>query len=107
VLQGPPGKTKSTRQLQVSSGLMFDALTRHDAEHVLLQQARSFVMEQQLGLSQLRDFLHKLDQQRFLCVDTARFSVFAFPLWAERLRESLSNELASDRIARMVERLNA
>lgn len=36
-----PGKTpRSMRQLQASSGLLFDVLTRHDPEHLLLHQAQ-------------------------------------------------------------------
>jgi ATP-dependent Lhr-like helicase len=37
---GTPGKRKSSKQLQASSGLMFDVLERHDAENMLLLQSR-------------------------------------------------------------------
>ncbi len=107
LLQAPPGKVKSTRQLQASAGLLFNALTQHDAGHILLEQTHRDVLEVQLGARQLQIALDQIAGQTLRIIDSKRLSPMAFPLWAERLRESMSNETASERIARMAEVLEA
>jgi len=107
LLQAPPGKLKSTRQLQASAGLLFNALTQHDPGHILLEQTHIDVLESQLGMRQLQVALHEIAGQKLRINLRERLSPMAFPLWAERLRESLSNETASERIARMAEVLEA
>ena len=103
LLQAPPGKTKSNRQLQASAGLLFNALSQHDPGHILLEQTHIEVLERQLGMRQLQIALRQITGQELRIFDCERLSPMAFPLWAERLRESLSNETASERIARMAE----
>jgi len=48
VFQGYPGQGKSTRQVQASSGLIFDTLQRYDPDHELVDQAHREVLESQL-----------------------------------------------------------
>jgi len=45
VFQGYPGSGKSTRQIQASSGLIFDVLKNHDADNLLLEQANREVLQ--------------------------------------------------------------
>ncbi|PWF55655.1 ligase-associated DNA damage response DEXH box helicase [Massilia glaciei] len=105
VFQGFPGQPKSTRQLQASSGLFFEVFRQHDADNLLLGQARREVLEQELEIGRLRDTLVALQGRQRAFYVTARATPFAFPLMIERLREKLSTEKLSDRVARMVREL--
>ena len=105
IFQGYPGKGKSARQLQASSGLMFDTLQRYDPSHRLLDQAAREVLESTLEVSRIEQTLQTLSQARIMIQTPVRFTPLAFPLWAERQRNRLSTERWSDRVAAMVARL--
>jgi len=105
VQQGYPGKRKATRQLQASSSLIFDVLSEHDPENRLLDQARREVLESQLELRRIQQALTRAAGQQIVVAETDRFSPLAFPLWADRLRASLSTEDWQARVARMLDRL--
>ena len=105
VQQGYPGKRKATRQLQASSSLIFDVLSEHDPANRLLDQARREVLEAQLELRRIEQALTRAAGQRIVVAETERFSPLAFPLWADRLRASLSTEDWQARVTRMLERL--
>src|SRR6202000_1070688 len=51
VFQGFPGRGKTTRQIQASSGLIFDVLTQYDPDNLLLDQSRLEVLEAQLEIT--------------------------------------------------------
>jgi ATP-dependent helicase Lhr and Lhr-like helicase len=102
VFQGYPGAPKSNKQLQASAGLFFEVFRKHDASNLLLTQAQTEVLEQELEAGRLRASLERLAQRKLLLVSLKKPSPFAFPLMVERLREKLSTEKLSDRIARMV-----
>ncbi len=105
VFQGFPGAPKSTRQLQASSSLFYEVFRNHDAGNLLLAQAEREVLEQELELGRLRETLEKLSERELRIVELDRPTPFAFPLMIERLREAMSTEKLSDRIARMVAEL--
>jgi ATP-dependent helicase Lhr and Lhr-like helicase len=105
VFQGFPGAPRSTRQLQASSSLFYEVFRKHDGGNLLLGQAQREVLEQELELGRLRACMEQLQQRRLAFVDIERPTPFAFPLMIERLREAMSNEKLSDRIARMVKEL--
>lgn len=105
VFQGYPGKGKTGKQLQASSGLLYDTLDRYDPGHRLLDQARREVLESQLELGRLRAVLERVADQALCLTEPERFTPLAFPLWVERLRNRLSTESWRDRVARMTERL--
>ncbi len=50
---GLPGSGKSTRQIQASSGLVYDVLRRYDPTICLVEQARLEVLEAQLEFSRI------------------------------------------------------
>jgi ATP-dependent helicase Lhr and Lhr-like helicase len=102
VFQGFPGAPKSNKQLQASAGLFYEVFRKHDAQNLLLTQAETEVMEQELELGRLRQCLERIAQRRLQFVEIEKPTPFAFPLMVERLREKLSTEKLSDRIARMV-----
>ena len=105
IFQGYPGQPKSARQLQASSSLFFEVFRKHDAQNLLLTQAQREVLEQELELSRLRTALLEMQQRELVFFTTRRPTPFAFPLMVERLREKLSNEKLSDRVARMLREL--
>nr|WP_223676485.1 ligase-associated DNA damage response DEXH box helicase [Lysobacter selenitireducens] len=101
-----PGRTpRSMRQLQASSGLLFDVLRQHDPGHLLLEQAEREVFSSQLEVRRLRE---SLDDLSGLAIDlrTPRsLTPLSFPLWAESLRGQLSTEDWSTRVARAAQQL--
>lgn len=108
VFSGYPGSGKSTRQIQASSGLIFDVLSRYDQENLLLDQSRQEVLDAQMETRRMRDALRKLTTLPIDLIETERLSPFAFPLWAERLQSQvMSSETWRDRVSRMAEQLNA
>lgn len=105
VQQGYPGKRKAARQLQASSGLIFDVLMRHDPENRLLDQARREVLESQLDFERIRMALARAADQRIQLTAPDRLTPLGFPLWADRLRAQLSTEDWQARVERMLDRL--
>jgi ATP-dependent Lhr-like helicase len=105
VFQGYPGAHKSLRQLQASSGLLYDVFARYDPENRLLAQARSEALQQEFELSRLQSTLARMQRDKLLFRRPAHITPFAFPLLVERIREKLSTEKLADRVARMVREL--
>ena len=101
-----PGRApRSLRQLQASSGLLFDVLSRFDADHLLLEQARREVFEAQLEVQALRATLADCARRRLDLRAPASLTPLSFPLWAEAMRGSLSTEDWSTRMRRAAEAL--
>jgi len=96
--QGFPGAPKTARQLQISSGLLYDVFHRYEPENRLLRQARDEVLERELQQSRLRRALDRIADREIRIVPTARLSPLAFPLFAARLREQLSSETLDARL---------
>ncbi len=106
VFPGYPGSGKTARQVQVSSGLIFDVLVRYDAGNLLLDQARREVLEGQLEFRRLQRTLEDAGRRKLMVVDTRRLTPLAFPLWAERLQSQvISSEDWRARVRRAAERL--
>ena len=107
VFQGFPGQPRSARQLQASSGLLYDVFASYDPQNLLLRQAGSEVLERQLEHSRLVRTLQQMQQMQLVRRQPQRFTPLAFPLIVARLREKLSSEKLSDRIARMTMQLES
>jgi ATP-dependent Lhr-like helicase len=105
IFQGFPGQPKSTRQLQASSGLIYEVFRKYDAGNLLLGQANREVLEQELDLGRLRNALARMRAQKKVLRALSRPTPFSFPLLVERLREQLTTEKLADRIERMVAEL--
>jgi len=99
---GFPGAARGTRQLQASASLFWEVFVKHDAGNLLLDQARREVLERELEIERLRAALARMADSELRWTDLARPSPFAFPLLVERMRERLSTEKLSDRLARLV-----
>ena len=103
---GTPRRGKTSRQLQASSGLMFDVLARHDAENLLLDQSRREVLETQLDQVELDEVLQRMAAQTWVLTQPGRFTPLSFPLWADRLQtQILSTESWQARVEREARRL--
>ena len=102
VFDGYPGSRKTARQVQASSSLIFDVFSQFDPDNLLLQQARREVLETQLEFSRMEELLARIEQQRIVHVSPTRLTPFAFPLWAERIREQAGTEKFSERLDRML-----
>jgi ATP-dependent helicase Lhr and Lhr-like helicase len=101
IFTGFPGMGKSTRQLQASSGLIYDVFAQWDKENPLLAQATREVLERELEFQRLQDALDRIARERMTVVRPSRPTPFSFPLMVARFREKLSSESLADRIARM------
>ncbi|WP_312387054.1 ligase-associated DNA damage response DEXH box helicase [Pseudomonas sp.] len=102
VFGGYPAAQKSTRQIQASSGLFYEVFRKHDADNLLLGQARDEVLREELEIERLHRQLLKLSTLRLDLHDLRRPGPLAFALLVEGMRETLSTEKLADRIARMV-----
>lgn len=107
VFNGYPAHGKTLRQLQASSGLLFDVLRRHDPSHPLLWQAEREVLDQQLDYTRLRACLVRVAHSRLLWREPKRLSPLAFPLWVERLRGGIATDDWKSRVERMRATLEA
>jgi ATP-dependent Lhr-like helicase len=105
IFSGYPGSQKSTRQLQTSSGLLFEVLNEFDPDNLLIAQARREVLDQQLDVQRLQTTLEQLAAMTHYLVHTPRLTPFAFPIWADRLRTQVSSEDWTDRVRRMLDSL--
>ncbi len=101
VFQGYPGAGKSNKQLQATSGLIYDVFARWDSANPLLRQARDEVLQRHLEFSRLGDTLRRIRDCQVVVSTTQRPSPFAFPLMVERFREKLSNESLAERVKKM------
>ena len=105
VFAGYPGAPKSTRQVQASSGLFFEVFKQYDPQNLLLAQAGEEVLRNELDIRRLEETLRHLSTLELDLYVIERPTPLAFPLLVERMRESLSSEKLSERIARMVKDL--
>ncbi|MBC8022901.1 MAG: DNA ligase-associated DEXH box helicase, partial [Burkholderiales bacterium] len=101
VFQGYPGQPKTNRQVQATSGLIYEVFVRWDPTNPLLGQAEREVLERQLEFPRLAEGLRRMRETPVLLRQTHKPSPFAFPIMVSRFREKLSNEKLADRVRRM------
>ena len=102
---GYPGQNKSVRQLQASSGLLFDVFMKYDRENLLVDQAHREVLERQLEKSRMGRTLERLASSKIRILDIDRPSPLSFPLLVDRTRNRVSSEKLADRVRRMTQQL--
>ena len=101
VFEGGPRRRKSARQVQASSGLIYQVLVDYDAENLLLEQARREVLEAQLEYRRLEAALRRVAARAWIVRPIERLTPLAFPLWAESARgQTISSESVQARIER-------
>jgi ATP-dependent Lhr-like helicase len=96
-----PGGQKSSKQLQASSGLIYDVLTKFDPANLLLEQAQREVLQKQLESSRLHRLLKRIHPEKIVIKPVARPTPFGFPLMVERLRQTVTSETLEERIRKM------
>jgi ATP-dependent helicase Lhr and Lhr-like helicase len=101
------GAARTNRQTQASAGLIYDVLLEHDADNMLLAQARREVLEQQFEFRRLHDALTAIGTKDIRIVATPRISPLAFPIWAEFVQSRLTTQGWLERIAEMARDLEA
>jgi ATP-dependent Lhr-like helicase len=89
------------KQVQASSGLLYDVFARYDPENLLLFQAHREVLERQLERSRLGRTLERIAKGRITVVDVERPTPLAFALLVDRAREQVSSEKFLDRVRRL------
>ena len=101
VFQGYPGQPKTNRQVQATSGLIWEVFARWDPKNPLLGQAEREVLERQLEFSRLAEALRRMAAMPIVLRQTHKPSPFAFPIMVGRFREKLTSEKLADRVKRM------
>ena len=101
VFQGYPGQPKTNRQVQATSGLIWEVFERWDPANPLLGQAEREVLDRQLEFSRLAAALGRMRASPVLLRQTHKPSPFAFPIMVSRFREKLTSEKLADRVKRM------
>ncbi|MFM2158740.1 MAG: hypothetical protein RLZZ124_1214, partial [Cyanobacteriota bacterium] len=102
ITQTMPGQQKSGGQLQISAALLFDVFSKHEPDHLLLEQARREVLDEQLERHRLRAALERLAASSWLVERIPRPGPMAFPLLVERLNNRMSNESLLERVQRLI-----
>ncbi len=106
VFTGYPGAPKSMKQLQASSSLFYEVFRKYDAGNLLLGQADSEVLSQELDIARLAATLESLASRRIDFVELGLPSPLCLPLMVERFREQLTTEKLNDRLQRMLDRID-
>jgi ATP-dependent Lhr-like helicase len=101
IFGGYPGQSKSVKQMQASSGLLYDVFVNYDPDNLLVQQARREVLERQLESSRLGRVLQRLSESIVRVIDVERPTPLAFPLLVDSTRSRVSSEKLADRVRRM------
>ena len=103
VFQGYPGSSKTTRQVQASSGLIYEVLEKYDHGNLLVDQSKREVLEQQLEFKRLKECLHCTKNRQWHIKSPDRLTPLAFPLWAENVQsQTFSSETFQTRVERML-----
>ena len=101
VFQGFPGAHKKQRHLQNSTSLIYQVLTDHEPNHLLLQQAYNEVLTYEVEAERLFRSLTRIFETKIIIARPANLTPFCFPIKVDSLREELTSEKLEDRIKRM------
>ncbi|MEJ8839265.1 ligase-associated DNA damage response DEXH box helicase [Ramlibacter sp. AN1133] len=107
VSSGYPGQPKSARQVQASSALFYEVFRKYDAGNLLLNQAESEVLSQELELSRLAGTLERMRTKKVVYAPLRHPSPLSLPLMVERFREKLSTETLAARLERILRDMEA
>ena len=103
ISQSMPGQNKTGGQLQISATLLFDVFSKHEPDHLLLEQARREVLDEQLECPRLEAALGRMAASTWMLEHIPRPGPLAFPLLVERLNNRLSNETLLERVQRLID----
>jgi len=103
VFQGYPGKHKSNRQLQMSTGLLFDVLEKYDPKNLFLIQAKQETLDKYFPQPRFKCVLQRLQTSDLIIKYPTSFTPFSLTLFVERVSQRLSTESLIERIASIQE----
>ncbi len=100
--RGYPGKPIKERHLQSSAGILYGVFEEYEPENLLLQQAHSEVIQQQLEQERLLKALENINSQEIVYKKISKPSPFSFPIMVDRLnRQTFSTETLAERVAKI------
>jgi ATP-dependent Lhr-like helicase len=106
IFQGMPGEKKKARHLQSSASLLFKVFEEYDPKNILLRQAYSEVMSQQMEEERLRNALERISHSNIILTFPKQLTPLSFPIVVDGLsRVNLSSEKLEDRVRRMQSQL--
>lgn len=86
------GARRAPRQMQWSSGIIFEVLRRHEPTHPLLAEAYAEATHRFLHLDGALAYLEGMARRPIVQVATPEVSPFAFGMYASRIRETMMLE---------------
>ena len=101
VIQTQPGKRKTNKSLQSSSGLLFRVLNDYEPSNLLLKQAYNEVFDYELEKVRLQAAFQRISKSKIILKKASNFTPLSFPLKVDSLRGTMSNEDLSKRIERI------
>ena len=102
IFQGMPGEQIKARHLQSNAGLLFNVFNEYDPNNLLLRQAYSEVLSQQMEEQRLRAAYKRIAGSKIIIHFPAKLTPFCFPILVDGLnRNNLSSEKLEDRIKKM------
>ncbi|MEN8703762.1 MAG: ligase-associated DNA damage response DEXH box helicase [Polaribacter sp.] len=101
VIQTQPGKRKTNKSLQSSSGLIFRVLNDYESSNLLLKQAYNEVFDYELEKVRLQAAFQRISNSKIILKKARNFTPLSFPLKVDSLRGTMSNEDLSKRIERI------
>ncbi|MGC6430853.1 MAG: ligase-associated DNA damage response DEXH box helicase [Jejuia sp.] len=102
VIQSAPGRQQNNKSLQSSSGLIFRVLEDYEPNNLLLRQAYTEVFNQQLEEVRLQAAFERISKSKIIFKQAKAFTPLSFPIKADSLRNSMSNESLEKRLKRMM-----
>ncbi len=106
IFQGMPGEKVKQRHLQSSASLLFNVLSEYEPNSILLKQAYSEVMQQQMEEIRLRDMLQRIAKSYIKIMYPKQLTPFCFPIKVDSMhRETMTSEKLEDRVLRMQKQL--
>jgi ATP-dependent Lhr-like helicase len=101
VVQSQPGAQKTNKSLQSSSSLIFKVLEDYEPNNLLLRQAYTEVFNEQLEEARLHEAFDRIARSTIILKEAKGYTPLSFPIKVDSLRNTMSNEKLSDRIARL------
>lgn len=105
VIKNYPGERKKDKNLQSSSGIIFNIFEQYDAHNLLLRQAYDEVFYQQIEKPRLNAALERIKMGKIVLVNAKAFTPLSFPIKVDGLRQTLSSEELGARIDKMKEEM--
>ena len=105
IFQGMPGEFVKQKHLQSSASLLFNVLSEYEPNSLLLRQAYSEVMQQQMDEIRLRNMLQRIAKSNIKITYPVKLTPFCFPIKVDSIRETVTSEKLEDRVLRMQKQL--